>query len=43
MGKDSRAIPLPASQFQYFCASGDIPVLQEHQAVKGLGMLNAEV
>ena len=43
MGNDSRTVSLPASYFQHFRATGDIPVLQELQAVKSLGVLDAEV
>ena len=43
MGEDSRTVSLPASYFQHCRASGDIPVLQELQAVKSLGVRDAEV
>lgn len=35
--------PLPASYFQHLGARGDVPVLQERQAVEGLGVLDVEV
>jgi hypothetical protein len=43
MGKNSRAVALSASEFQYFGFSGNVPVLQEHQTVQSLGVLDAEV